>query len=250
MPWLFFFNIGKLALYTAPAANVRSRRKGSDSWTKKDTTSCQSPGTLWKRILPTVLDMDHLCGSTCTTKHMICWRKPQAQKCWLQNHSGKMARWWQIPQVFVRYWVGWGTDHSTWWIALEDHSYVATWQERSRNGKSWNISLNAAGIQGPLNQRSDFIEAIQKCKRLCAEHTAITGDGDKPIPLQQQVRQRLDQQFDGLEEYDYRLEPRAGWRFSPSSRTTHSLRHQIGNKAATGSKRSWDSWQTSSWTEL
>ena len=25
-------------------------------------------------------------------------------------------------------------------IALEDHSYVASWQEGSRNGKSWNIS--------------------------------------------------------------------------------------------------------------
>ena len=25
------------------------------------------------------------------------------------------AQWWQIPQVFVRYWVGWGTDHSIRW---------------------------------------------------------------------------------------------------------------------------------------
>ena len=33
-------------------------------------------------------------------------------------------------------------------IALEDHSYVATRQEGSRNEKSWNISLNAQGIQG------------------------------------------------------------------------------------------------------
>ena len=31
-------------------------------------------------------------------------------------------------------------------IALEDHSYVTTWQERSRNDKSWNISLNKEGI--------------------------------------------------------------------------------------------------------
>ena len=38
---------------------------------------------------------------------------------------------------------------------------------------------------------------------------SITGDGNKPIPPgQQQVRQRLDQRFEGLEEYDYRLEPR------------------------------------------
>ena len=106
-------------------------------------------------------------------------------------------------------------------IALEDHSYVATWQERSRNGNSWKLSLNAEGIQGPLNQRSNFIEAQQKCKRLHDEHTAITGDGHKPIPPAQQVRQQFDQQFEGLEEYDYRLEPRTGWRCYPSSRTTH-----------------------------
>ena len=29
-----------------------------------------------------------------------------------------MARWWQIPQVFVRYWVDWGTDHSIWCIRI------------------------------------------------------------------------------------------------------------------------------------
>ena len=37
-------------------------------------------------------------------------------------------------------------------------------QERSRNAKSSNISLNAEGIQRPLNQRSDPIEAKQNTK--------------------------------------------------------------------------------------
>ena len=41
-------------------------------------------------------------------------------------------------------------------VALQDHSCVATQQERSRNEKSWKLSLNAEAIQGPLNQRSDF----------------------------------------------------------------------------------------------
>ena len=31
-------------------------------------------------------------------------------------------------------------------VALEDHSFVATWQEGSRNGKSWTIALNADGM--------------------------------------------------------------------------------------------------------
>ena len=43
--------------------------------------------------------------------------------------------------------------------ALEDHSFVATTEERSRNDKSWKISLNREGIQGPTNQRPDFDEA-------------------------------------------------------------------------------------------
>ena len=70
-----------------------------------------------------------------------------------------------------------------------------------------------------LNLRSDFTEAKQKCKRQRDEHTAINGHGNKPIPPGQQVRQRLDQQFEGFEEYDYRLEARTGWRYYPSSRT-------------------------------
>ena len=96
-------------------------------------------------------------------------------------------------------------------IALEDHSYVATRHERSRTGKSWTISLNKEGIQRPVNQRSDFVDAKHKCKRLYDEHAEITGEGNKPIPPAQQVRQRLDQQCKGLEENDYRLEPRTGW---------------------------------------
>ena len=54
-------------------------------------------------------------------------------------------------------------------IALEDNSYTATREERSRNESSWKLLLNAEGVQGPLNQRSDFKEAKQTCKRLCRE---------------------------------------------------------------------------------
>ena len=44
--------------------------------------------------------------------HNMLRRARKHKKWWLQNHSGKMARWWQIPQVFVRCWVNWGTYHS------------------------------------------------------------------------------------------------------------------------------------------
>ena len=46
----------------------------------------------------------------------------------------------------------------------------------SRSCVSWNtLSLTAEGIQGPLNQRSDFEQAKQTCKRMYHEHTALTG---------------------------------------------------------------------------
>ena len=83
-------------------------------------------------------------------------------------------------------------------IALEDHSYVATQQQRSRNEKSWKLSLNTEGIQGPVKQRSDFKEEVQTCTRLYHEYTAITGSRNKLIPPGQQVRQRLDEQFKAL----------------------------------------------------
>ena len=42
-------------------------------------------------------------------------------------------------------------------------------------------------------------------KKLYHEHAAITGCGNTPIPPQQQVRQRPDQQFEGHEEYSLDL---------------------------------------------
>ena len=147
--------------------------------------------------------MDHLCGSACITKHMKCRRKLASTKIVVTktildrwNNDDKYCKslsdiGWTEEQI-IQYYA----------ISLEDHSYVATQQERSRNEKSWKLSLNAEGIQGPFNQRSDFKEAKQTCKRLYHEYTAITGSGNKPISPGQQVRQRLDQQFEGFQEYD------------------------------------------------
>ena len=124
--------------------------------------------------------------------------------------------------------IGWTEEGSIQYdiIALEDHSYTATKEEGSRNEKSWTLSLNAEGVQEPLNQRSDSKEAKQTCTRLYHEYTAIAGSGNKPVPPERQVRQRRDQQLEGLDEYDYRLEASTGWRYFPSS-TTHD-----GNQAA------------------
>ena len=75
---------------------------------------------------------------------------------------------------------------------------IPTWlelqkAERSPNEKSWEISLNREGMQGPMNQRPNSIDAKHKCKRLCDEYVERTGEGNEPIPPAQQMRQRREQ---------------------------------------------------------
>ena len=50
-------------------------------------------------------------------------------------------------------------------LALEDHSYIATKEERTRNEKSWVLKLNKEGVQGPMNQRPHFVEAKREMKK-------------------------------------------------------------------------------------
>ena len=51
---------------------------------------------------------------------------------------------------------------------------IATREERTRNEKSWVLSLNEEGVQGPLNQRPDFVEAKGAFKTLHDEHVKET----------------------------------------------------------------------------
>ena len=68
-------------------------------------------------------------------------------------------------------------------LALEDHSYIATREERTRNEKNWVLSLNREGVQGPLSQRPDFVEAKREFKKLHGEHVTETSEGNTPIHL-------------------------------------------------------------------
>ena len=130
-------------------------RRGIDSWTRLDTTSCQSPGyVIFKRILPMDPDMDHLCGSACITKHMKLHKRAQRKQ-----HKTILDRWNRDGKYRKSLSdVGWTEESLIQYdeIAFEDHSLIATRQERSRNEKSGKLLLNAEGTQGPLNQRSDF----------------------------------------------------------------------------------------------
>ena len=98
-------------------------------------------------------------------------------------------------------------------IALENQNYVATRAERYRHSELWILNLNQDGPQQPLKQRPDFAQAKRECKILHDECMAKTQQEYRTIPRSQQVRQRKEQQFEGIEEYDYAVDPRTGWRF-------------------------------------
>ena len=126
-------------------------------------------------------------------------------------------------------------------IALEKHINVATRAERIQNSKHWILTLNKEGAQQPLHQRPDFAQAKRECKRLHDEHLARTQEDSRTIPRCQQVRQRKEQQFEEIEEFDCAVDPEAGWRFYKESR---------GNlPTASSSSTDWDrnNWKTSNW---
>ena len=74
-------------------------------------------------------------------------------------------------------------------LALEDHSKIATKEERTRNEKNWVLSLNKEGAQGPLDQLPDFVEAKREMERLHDEHVKETSEGNTPIHPIQRTRQ-------------------------------------------------------------
>ena len=116
-----------------------------------------------KRILPTEPDMDHLLRQSMYFKaheKLRTARKPQNGDC-----KTILQTWYRYEQYRKSLsGTGWTEEHIKQYdaLALEDHSHVCTLEEGSRYKNSWNISLNREGIQGPINQRSDFIEPKQK----------------------------------------------------------------------------------------
>ena len=55
--------------------------------------------------------------------------------------------------------IGWAEEQIIQYdeLALDDHSKIATTEERTRNEKNWVLKVNKAGVQAPVNQRPDFV---------------------------------------------------------------------------------------------
>ena len=67
------------------------------------------------------------------------------QACWLQYHFGKMSQGWQIPKVFTRHWVDWGTHHSVRRTRI-GRPLILQQEERTRNEKNWVLLMNKEGV--------------------------------------------------------------------------------------------------------
>ena len=115
----------------------------------------------------------------------------------------------------------------------KNHSYSATREERTRNEKSWVLKLNKEGVQGPMNQGPDFVEAKREMKRLHDEHVKETSEGNTPIHLGQRPKQRRNQQFEGLEEYDCQIDAQTGWRTYPSKSQGNLSRNPTHSSSST-----------------
>ena len=117
-------------------------------------------------------------------------------------------------------------------IALEDHSYAATQQERSRNEKSWKLALNAEDhgtSELTLKRRNkhaqDCITNIQRLLQVETNLSLQSNMSDKGlINSLTAVRNTI---------VDWKLPQDGGTILLP--RRIH-LRHQDGNQAATCSQ--------------
>ena len=98
-------------------------------------------------------------------------------------------------------------------IALERHDFSATRAERLQNAKHWILRLNADGPQKLLGQRPEFAVALKQCLKMQDAHLAETQQTLIPIRPQHQQRQRQNQQFEGLEDFDYCVDRKTGWRY-------------------------------------
>ena len=220
----------------------KNLRNELGSWTRTTTTSYQCQAMSSKRTPFAVPNMDLLSGNQCTCKaHKLLQEACQPKH---GEYKSIHERWHKDDQYRNSLsLIGWTEEqiieHDK--IALEDHSYVATKPERIQNTKLWVLRLNQDGAQQPLNQRPDLLKQDENEKRMDDEHVKKRQQEYRPIPRDQQSRQRRGQAFEGIHKHDYRVDPRTDWRFYNSE--------SQGNLSHSSSSTTWDrnNWTTRSW---
>ena len=247
---------GKSALCTARVEEVSYPSQRTKQLDKKNYDALSIPSYVIKKSLK------H-CAKHGAPERKLMYRKAKEtlQKVRQPKHGGYQSlleRWhndYWLPKFFVIQRVDRGAHHPARKTCTgRSLLYIAAPKERARYEKNSVLSLNKEGVQGPMNQRPDFAEAKQKFKRLHDEYVKETSEGNTPIHPTQRTRQRRNQQIEGLEEYDYQVDPQTGWR-TYSSRSRENRRQPTSSSSSTqweqhdDRNKSWNSWRSSSWTE-
>ena len=168
------------------------------------------------------------------------------------NHPTKLSRWYEqegYRKSLAEHNIGEKEVMLFDRIALERHDYAATRAERLQNAKHWILRLNADGSQKPLRQRLEFAVALKQCLQMQDAHLTATQHSLRPIRPEHQQRQQQDQQFEGgVENFDYFVDRKTGWRYfrdprrNPPAASSSSTSQWPTSKWQT----SWSSWQPTS----
>ena len=199
--------------------------KESSSCTRQYTTSsCQVLATLSKRIVLTEPGMDHLCGRLCTTSHMTCSGKPISTKVVVTKPFWKDGT--MMTNTVSLCQMSGGLRNRSFNMTQSQFKIIPTWlhgKTEVGTTKSWKQSLNAEVIQVPLNQRSDFKRSEAKMLKDCMTNMQQLLEMETTSTLLgNKSGNGLICNLKPLKNTTYRAEARAGCRYYPSSRTTHS----------------------------
>ena len=119
-------------------------------------------------------------------------------------------------------------------------------QQELREFKTRSIGFSLQTQKDFSNHSSINDLTLLKRKENANDCTTSTWQGPskttEPSPRCQQARQRKEQQSEGIEEFDYAVDPKTGWRFYKESRRRNL-------PTALSSLSNWDRthWKTSSW---
>ena len=207
------------------------------------TTSNQLQALLSKRTPFAMPNMDLLSGNECTARLRKCCKKLVNPS--MEDINPYLKDGAKTTNTEILCHSSGGTRSKFLNMTRLPWKTIHTSQENLKefqNTKHWVLRLNVNGAQQPPNQRLDFAQAKRECQRLHDEHVKKTQQEHRPInPGDQQSRQRRGQAFEGIDEHDYRVDPRTGWRFKSSE--------SQGNLSHSSSSTNWDrnNWTTSSW---
>ena len=83
--------------------------------------------------------------------------------------------------------IGWTEQKCIEWdeLAIEDHTYRLTPEEKRRNQGQWYLTLNRSGKNAPMRLRSDLRAAVTTKNRL---HRESGEERAEPVPFQQYQR--------------------------------------------------------------